>query len=167
MYYVSMTDSFLSGWGEAENKTAKYVYVCENAQEAQIVAQNAKDRGDQQQVRMTAKKPAYDERKFLVQFKTKEDNPNWYVPGFFKKDEKEEEYNGWRNFESWNVALWITQEEPIYNMAKNFVQGYTGENVYKDFIKAHGFSSLRTPDKVRYISDKLDYAALNNMMLEL
>ena len=31
-YYVSMTDSFLSGWGMAENKISKYILtiVCRN-----------------------------------------------------------------------------------------------------------------------------------------
>ena len=28
------------------------------------------------------------------------------------------EYNGWTNYETWNVALWITGDERFYNIAK-------------------------------------------------
>ena len=33
-YYVSMTDSFLSGWGMAENKISKYIIICDNLEQA-------------------------------------------------------------------------------------------------------------------------------------
>ena len=37
-YYVSMTDSFLSGWGMAENKISKYIVICDNLEQAREVA---------------------------------------------------------------------------------------------------------------------------------
>ena len=33
-YYVSMTDMFLSGWGNAEGRKSKLVVVCDNRQQA-------------------------------------------------------------------------------------------------------------------------------------
>ena len=41
MYYVKMTDRFLSGWGPARSKKAVFIYECETIQEAEIVAENA------------------------------------------------------------------------------------------------------------------------------
>lgn len=46
-YWVTMTDPFLSGWGMAKGKTAKFIYECENYEEAEIVEQNARNRKDQ------------------------------------------------------------------------------------------------------------------------
>ena len=29
-------------------------------------------------------------------------------------------YNGWTNYETWNVALWISNDEGYYSLAKDF-----------------------------------------------
>lgn len=37
MYYVSMTDKFMSGWGMAEGKLNKLVISCNTAEEANMI----------------------------------------------------------------------------------------------------------------------------------
>ena len=33
------------------------------------------------------------------------------------------EYNGWTNWETWNVALWVDNEEETYKTKQRFVRG--------------------------------------------
>lgn len=84
-YYVTMTDSFLSGWGKAEGKINKLIFECDNYDEAETVEQNAENRTDMKYINICTKKPYYNSNKYLTQTKTKEDCPNWYQKGYFKK----------------------------------------------------------------------------------
>lgn len=83
MFYVTMTDTFLSGWGKAEGRIAKFVFVCDNWQEAEIVKENAERRGDQKYINISTTKPYYSSKTHLVQYKTKENAPNWYKVRYF------------------------------------------------------------------------------------
>jgi len=72
-------------------------------------------------------------------------------------------YNGWTNYETWNVALWIGNDEGMYHMARMY--------------RHHGYKSLShmleesygsmTPDGVRWDDDSLDIVELNEMLEEL
>ena len=57
--YVTMTDQFLSGWGQADGTKAKYVYVCDNWQQAENVKRNAEKRDDQTQINISHSNPLY------------------------------------------------------------------------------------------------------------
>lgn len=82
--YVTMTDRFLSGWGEAEGRLAKYVAVCETWEEAEIVAANARARGDQKHINIRSAKPRVTDGN-LWQLMTRETAGPWYIPGSFKE----------------------------------------------------------------------------------
>ena len=84
IYYVTMTDRFLSGWGEARDKINKIVLVCHGAEEAKIVEDNAHNRTDMKYINVCTTKPYYNHQRYLVQYKTKEDYNNWYVPNYFR-----------------------------------------------------------------------------------
>ena len=58
-YFVTMTDKFMSGWGGAEGKTNKFIVVCENWQQAQIIERNAKKRSEMRYINICMKKPRY------------------------------------------------------------------------------------------------------------
>jgi hypothetical protein len=72
-----MIDKFLSGWGKAEGKNARYIYECESYQEAEEVEAYAKSRGDQKYVRININKPSK-KHNCLDMYKTKQDSPIWY-----------------------------------------------------------------------------------------
>ncbi len=84
--YVSMNDTAMSGWGEAEGKTNRVVFICDDLDEAKIVEQNAEARSDMKYININLEKPRYSKQKYLVQWKTKDDYPAWYRPGAFKNN---------------------------------------------------------------------------------
>jgi hypothetical protein len=77
----------------------------------------------------------------------------------------EDTYNGWKNRDTWNVALWIGQN-PLYLEAVSFIKNYTGKQPYVDFLESCGLDSQKTPDGINYVSEELDYPRLNEMMME-
>ena len=71
-------------------------------------------------------------------------------------------YNGWANYQTWNVALWLGNDEGLYEMASQWAD--------------HGYKSLShmlieytpaTPDGVSWIDSALDIDELNEMMAEM
>ena len=85
MYYVTMTDSFLSGWGKAKNKIAKYVIACNNREEAEIVAKNARSRDEMKYVNIALERPSYDPKRYQVSYANKTKAKNWFIPGYFAR----------------------------------------------------------------------------------
>lgn len=77
-------------------------------------------------------------------------------------------YEGWKNYDTWNVSLWINNTEPLYRSAVDFMQDNPDkDNPYIGFILGMYMTNMVTPDAVEYMSDKLDYPELNEMMREL
>jgi hypothetical protein len=80
------------------------------------------------------------------------------------------EYNGWKNRQTWNVALWIGNDEPLYNEAVAYVRRARakGRRVsYSTFVISAGLVGERTPDGISYTGARLDRAALSEMLREL
>lgn len=76
-------------------------------------------------------------------------------------------YNGWKNRQTWNVSLWINNDESLYRSAVEFMNRYKGRAPYTMFIYESGLRDERTPDGIGWFSTRLDYRALNSMMREL
>jgi hypothetical protein len=68
--------------------------------------------------------------------------------------------NGWTNYETWNVALWMGNDERLYNIAsrcKDYAE-------YKEHMRA--CCSTGTSDGVSWWSDRLDTDELDELILE-
>ena len=77
------------------------------------------------------------------------------------------DYNGWKNRQTWNVALWINNDEYLYKKAVEYMKTYKYSFPYASFIKKMGLRDARTPDNISYSGTRLDYKALNDMMRDL
>ena len=72
-------------------------------------------------------------------------------------------YNGWSNRATWNVALWINNDEGLYNMAVEH-----RPHSYESFAEyLREMYVIETPDKVAYNDSGLDIAELDAMLAEL
>ena len=73
----------------------------------------------------------------------------------------QEDYNGWRNHATWNVALWLQNDEGLYNFAKPFHDYAT----FRDALRRMG--NLETDDKVAYNDSGLDIEALDEIIRDI
>ena len=71
-------------------------------------------------------------------------------------------YNGWKNYETWNVALWIDNDQFWYGVAEDCQS-------YADFVNEMIFTCgvESTPDGVDLNDDKIDTVRLTEMLEEL
>lgn len=72
-----------------------------------------------------------------------------------------EGYNGWKNWATWNVALWLANDEGLYKMARRFVY-------YKDLAnELEACGTTETADGASYKDEDLDIHALDEWMMEV
>ena len=64
-------------------------------------------------------------------------------------------YSGWTNYKTWNVALWIANDEALSSIADE-CDDYTDFRNYLDSCMV-----LCTPDGVYYADQEIDVARLN------
>ena len=79
--------------------------------------------------------------------------------------------NGWKNRQTWSVALWIRNTEPLYRKAceyANMCRTHEFSITYKGFVGyAHLGNGRRTPDDISWSGTRLDYPALDRMLCDL
>jgi hypothetical protein len=87
-----------------------------------------------------------------------------------KGNSGEPEYNGWKNRQTWNVSMWLNNDYGIYMAAVKFMEKRKHPKAnahYARFIKEQGLADERTPDRIKWLGNSLDYKALDDMMKEL
>lgn len=65
-YYVTMTDKYMSGWGQAEGKINKYIIECPSYLDAEIVQRNAYKRPEMKHINIKREKPYYSPKGYIV-----------------------------------------------------------------------------------------------------
>jgi hypothetical protein len=69
-------------------------------------------------------------------------------------------YHGWKNWATWNVALWLSNDELLYKLARRCVR-------YVDFAdRLEEMETFQTPDGASYNDPDLDINALDELLLE-
>jgi hypothetical protein len=71
-------------------------------------------------------------------------------------------YNGYANYETWNVALWIQNDEGLYHAAKSDVTSY------QQLVRLlYDCGSTETPDGVKWDDAKIDGLEINELIADL
>jgi hypothetical protein len=92
-------------------------------------------------------------------------------------------YNGWANYETWNVTHWIDKDEGLYGFVRDGLEnlleehGNDWENISLTELKelivdsfnacVAGYGGRATPDGVRLFDPKIDWSEVSDMLLEL
>ncbi len=76
MFYVTMTDKFMSGWGHAQGKTNKLIIECNTVDEAEQIERAARRRSEMKYVNICARRPRYGAH-VLESWKTYADMTGW------------------------------------------------------------------------------------------
>lgn len=74
-------------------------------------------------------------------------------------------YEGYKNHKTWNVALWINNDESLYKIALE-VKKNNGD--YRDFVLIlHDLGIDNTPDGIYFGDRELDFNILDELIKEL
>jgi len=74
-----------------------------------------------------------------------------------------ETYNGWTNYETWNVALWIQNDQDLYDLVKDFITDY--DELVNLLYEEYGVKE--TKDGVKFNSEKINVVEINEMIKDL
>jgi hypothetical protein len=74
----------------------------------------------------------------------------------YQRNALDTSYNGWENYETWEVALWLQNDEGLYNLALEC-------GSYEDTVEAlNEMGMYKTPDGTRYDDPAVNAIQLNS-----
>lgn len=74
----------------------------------------------------------------------------------------DETFNGWTNYETWNVSLWIQNDEDLYNLAKE----YSNYDALVEVLYSE-FGVRETADWVKFNDPKINRIEMNEMLQDM
>ncbi len=78
-------------------------------------------------------------------------------------------YCGWKNYETWNVMLWLNGTEDLNFALRSILEHCQPEEqlTYREVILILGLAEEETGDGVAYLSEKLNYNELDSAISDL
>ena len=80
----------------------------------------------------------------------------------FQRNALDISYNGWENYETWNIALWINNAEGLHNLALSCGDYETLVKVLYD-----DYGVTETKDGVKFADPKINIVQLNSDIFDL
>jgi len=82
---------------------------------------------------------------------------------------KDETYNGWKNYQTWNVWLWMQNEQSMMTALENRIKGGAKIDAYEcwhifDGIFENAYGTAKTPDGVKIGDPKIDWQEIVEMI---
>jgi len=81
----------------------------------------------------------------------------------FQTDLTNTNYNGWTNYETWNVSFWIQNDQDLYDLVKDFITDY--DELVNLLYEEYGVKE--TKDGVKFNSEKINVVEINEMIKDL
>lgn len=79
-------------------------------------------------------------------------------------------YNGYANYNTWNVMLWLNNDEGLYYAKQDYLDecANSGKDPsYRELISYLGFGyGDETNDGAGWLADDLDYGELDNILVD-
>ena len=76
-------------------------------------------------------------------------------------------YNGWSNYETWNVVLWMMNDFSLYKVARQAAR-VDLLNPYQFFVdEMRDMNCQRTDDGVSWTDDNINQCEVNEALAEL
>lgn len=71
-------------------------------------------------------------------------------------------YNGWANYETWNINFWVMNDEACYKAWEIMKQHYETFTPKRARATARNIFGKKTPDNVRINSRSIDWQEIVN-----
>lgn len=72
-------------------------------------------------------------------------------------------YNGYKNYETWNIALWIQNDEGLYNI----IRAFKIKSFKKLLMSLEIIGINKTPDNISFSDKKISHREIAEILKDL